>query len=200
MGELKGGLASAIHLCIDMQRLFAPGGPWPTPWMERVLPRVTRLAAHAPAHTIFTRFVTPHESDAMPGMWQAYYRKWPDVLRGRIDETLFNLMPELDAFAPPAKVFDKHVYSAFADGRLHTTLQKAGISTVIVTGSETDVCVLSSVLNAIDLGYRVVIARDAVCSSSDEAHDALIGLYAKRFEVQIALSGIDEIMEAWRPG
>lgn len=28
----------SIHLCIDMQRLFASGGPWETPWMPRVLP------------------------------------------------------------------------------------------------------------------------------------------------------------------
>ena len=26
------------HLCIDMQNLFAPGAPWATPWMERVMP------------------------------------------------------------------------------------------------------------------------------------------------------------------
>ena len=38
----------------------------------------------------------------------------------------------------------------------------------IVSGSETDVCVLATVLDAVDMGYRVIIARDAVCSSSDE--------------------------------
>jgi hypothetical protein len=33
MGKLKGvpGIGT-VHLCIDMQRLFAPGGPWSTPW------------------------------------------------------------------------------------------------------------------------------------------------------------------------
>lgn len=28
-----------VHLCLDMQRLFGRDGPWPTPWMERVLPK-----------------------------------------------------------------------------------------------------------------------------------------------------------------
>ena len=32
----------------------------------------------------------------------------------------------------------------------------------IVSGSETDVCVLATVLDAVDMGYRVIIARDAV--------------------------------------
>jgi nicotinamidase-related amidase len=50
-----------VHLCIDMQRIFAPGGPWATPWMERVLPVVTEIAGRFPARTVFTRFVTPQQ-------------------------------------------------------------------------------------------------------------------------------------------
>jgi hypothetical protein len=33
---------NTIHLCVDMQNLFAPGGPWATPWMEKTLPSVAR--------------------------------------------------------------------------------------------------------------------------------------------------------------
>jgi hypothetical protein len=36
-------------------------------------------------------------------------------------------------------------------------------------GSETDVCVLSSILAAVDHGSRVILAEDAVCSTSDES-------------------------------
>jgi hypothetical protein len=28
----------SVHLCVDMQRIFSAEGPWPTPWMDRVLP------------------------------------------------------------------------------------------------------------------------------------------------------------------
>ena len=28
----------SVHLCVDMQRIFSADGPWPAPWMERVLP------------------------------------------------------------------------------------------------------------------------------------------------------------------
>ncbi|GAB9139429.1 hypothetical protein BDS110ZK25_27740 [Bradyrhizobium diazoefficiens] len=38
--------------------------------------------------------------------------------------------------------------------------------------AETDVCALSTVLSAVDLGFRVVIVEDALCSSSDVGHDA----------------------------
>lgn len=199
MSNPLGTLEAAVHLCVDMQRLFAAEGPWPTPWMDRVLPQAVRIAERAPERTIFTRFLTPHVSQTPPGFWRDYYEKWPQARRGVIDEALLELLPLLGRLAPPARVFDKYVYSAFADGRLHGGLREAGVRTLILTGSETDVCVLSTALSAVDLGYRVVVARDAVCSSSDEAHDALIRLYEARFSVQIALAGVDEILAAWRP-
>jgi nicotinamidase-related amidase len=45
--------------------------------------------------------------------------------------------------------------------------------------------VLATVLSAVDLGYRIIIVRDAVCSSSDEGHDMLLRLYHTRFSEQI---------------
>jgi nicotinamidase-related amidase len=81
MPDLSGKLKSAIHLCVDMQRLFASEGPWPTLWMERVLPKVVQLVETSPARTVFTRFVPPDTAKEAPGMWQAYYRKWNGVTR-----------------------------------------------------------------------------------------------------------------------
>ena len=198
MGDLKRPLGpSAVHLCIDMQRLFAPEGPWPTPWMARVLPSVVRLVEYSPSRSLFTRFIPPNSPDDVPGMWQTYYRKWRDVTRDRIDTALLDLVPALQRHVPPAGIFDRMQYSAFANGGLHTFLRRRGIDTIIVTGSETDVCVLSSVLAAVDLGYRVVVARDAICSSSDESHDALLGLYRRRFDIQIEMAEVEEIVAIW---
>jgi nicotinamidase-related amidase len=65
----------------------------------------------------------------------------------------------LRRFAPPATVIDKPAYSAFAQSALPSFLREKNVSTVIVTGAETDVCVLSTVLDAVDLGLRVVIVK-----------------------------------------
>ena len=36
-------IENAVHLCVDMQRIFAKGGIWETPWMERVLPTIVEV-------------------------------------------------------------------------------------------------------------------------------------------------------------
>jgi nicotinamidase-related amidase len=74
----------------------------------------------------------------------------------------------------PAIISDKTRYSAFAEPVLLAHLRERDAGELIVSGSETDVCVLATVLDAVDLGYRVIVVRDAVCSSSDEGHDMLM--------------------------
>lgn len=49
--------ANAVHLCVDMQRLFAEETAWRTPWMPRVLPVVVRLCERRADRTCFTRFM-----------------------------------------------------------------------------------------------------------------------------------------------
>jgi nicotinamidase-related amidase len=200
MGELRRPIdPNTAHLCVDMQRLFSADGPWPMAWMERVTPAVVQLVEHAPQRTIFTRFIPPQKPQDMGGTWRLYYEKWGQVTLHRIDPRLVDLLPVLRRYAPPALVFDKSVYSAFADGRLHQRLSAAGVGTLIISGSETDVCVLSSILAAVDLGYRVIVAEDAVCSSSDQSHDALIDLFSRRFDVQIESARVEQILDFWRP-
>ena len=37
-----------VHLCVDMQRMFAEQTEWHAPWMEKVLPEVVRLVEIGP--------------------------------------------------------------------------------------------------------------------------------------------------------
>ena len=187
---------TTVHVCIDMQRIFSADGPWATPWMERVLPVVAEIAGRFPEWTVFTRFITPARPEEMPGMWQRYYERWRETTREKIDPHLLELMPELARFVPPAAVIDKTRYSGFAEPNLHAHLRSRGANALIVTGSETDVCVLATVLGAVDLGYRVILVRDAVCSSSDAGHDALLQVYHRRYSEQIETA--DSILKQWK--
>ena len=88
-------------------------------------------------------------------------------------------------------------YSPFAEPQLHQSLQDRKINSIVITGGETDVCVLAAVLDAVDLGYRVIVASDALCSVSDEAHDNLLQLFSGRFQQQIEVASSHTILEAW---
>jgi nicotinamidase-related amidase len=190
-------IADAVHLVIDMQSIFARGGIWETPWMERVLPTIVGITARYTARTVFTRFITPLHADDRPGRWRRYFGKWQCATRAVLPSSQLELVPALRQFVPPARVIDKPAYSAFTGSPLASLLSDKGISTLVITGSETDVCVLATVLHAIDLGFRVVIVEDALCSSSDAGHDALMTLYRNRFAEQIELINSEELTSLW---
>ncbi|MBR1246845.1 cysteine hydrolase [Bradyrhizobium sp. AUGA SZCCT0169] len=190
-------LKETVHLCVDMQRIFSKGGVWETPWMERVLPVVTEIAARYSERTIFTRFITPQSWEQRPGQWQRYYQRWKAATREHLQPDQLELVPELARFVPPAHVIDKRAYSAFYLSGLDVFLQEKGVRCVVVTGAETDVCVLSTVLAAVDRGFRVVIVEDALCSSSDTGHEAQMTMYRTRMQEQIELINSSELAAIW---
>src|SRR5919201_589570 len=44
---------------------------------------------------------------------------------------------------------------------------------------------------------RLVLAQDALCSSSDKTHDALMTLYCERFSEQIETADTEAILATW---
>ena len=103
----------------------------------------------------------------------------------------------LAELVPPAEVFDKRVYSPWVEPGLHDRLRARGVDTLVITGAETDVCVLAAVLGAVDRGYRVVVPTDAICCSSDQTHDALLTLYRERYGQQVETVPSEEILRGW---
>ena len=136
----------------------------------------------------------------MPGLWQRYYRRWRQATRDVLDPAWLELSDPLRRLVPPATVIDKTRYSAFAGSTLATHLQERQADGLIVTGSETDVCVVATVLDAVDAGYRVIVVTDGICSSSDEGHDALLTVYRRRFSEQIEAVDAETILSAWPRG
>lgn len=191
-------IRDAVHLCVDMQNIFAPGGLWETPWMEKVLPTIVSIVSRYPVRTVFSRFITPQDPEDRPGQWQHYFRRWRQATRNHLLPSALELVPELARFVPPARVVDKPAYSAFSNSELASLLIEKNVGSVVITGAETDVCVLSTVLNAVDLGFKVVIVEDALCSSSDVGHDALMTMYRTRFHGQVDLVTAEELAEFWR--
>lgn len=183
-----------------MQRLFAPGTDWGLDWMPRVLPEIVRLCELGPERTIFTRFIPARRSGEGKGVWRDYYRRWASMTLEALGAEMVGLVPELARFVPPATTLDKPVYSPWWGGGLHRRLDAGGVDTLVVTGGETDMCVLATVLGAVDLGYRTILVRDAVCSSSDENHEAMLELFANRYRQHVEVGAAAEVAELWRAG
>lgn len=182
------------HLCIDVQRMFAEETPWRAPWLERVLPAIEELAGRAPERTIFTRFLPPGTRDDASGAWRTYYDRWPDMVRERLDPRMLDLVPALARFVPPGRVFDKPIYSPWLSGELHRFLRQDGVERLVISGGESDICVLATILGAIDLGYHVVLPLDALFGSADETHDAVLDIYRSRFQTQLTIVGVSDLL------
>jgi nicotinamidase-related amidase len=189
----------SIHLCLDMQNMIGPAGPWSARWAERVMPSVVSLIEHAPERTLFTRFIPPLNIPETDGAWRDFYEKWAGLTRSQVEPALLELMPPLPMFVPPAMVFDKARFSAFSALGLVEHIGKLQTDTIILSGAETEMCVLATALAGLDLGYRVVIARDAICSASDPCHDAVQRVYDERFTAQIRSLDVAKIRALWRP-
>lgn len=188
---------SCIHLCVDMQRLFAEGSPWETPWLPRVAHNVEQIVSRHPRNTIFTRFIPADHAGQGIGGWRRYYERWASMTLAVAGTQLISLLPSLARYAPPAHVVDKQVYSPWTEGLLDSLLSGTHIDTLVITGTETDICVLSTVLGAVDRGYRVIVVTDALCSSSDETHDALMTFYHQRLSLQVETADTEAVLRNW---
>ena len=187
------------HVVIDMQRLVAEQTAWYTPVVMRILPKVLRLATALRERTLYARFVAPYDEAAAHGNWKAFYRRWPMITARELDPALIELVEPLAALANPEQVFDKLGYSIFSAPDLDPALQKSNVGTLILSGIETDVCVYASALQAIDLGYFVVLVEDALASPDEEAHRAVIDRLARRLPDQIAIMAMDEVLATYAP-
>lgn len=184
-----------IHICVDVQNVFARETEWWAPWLARVLPTIEAISDRYSDRTIFTRFIPPRTPEEAPGAWQAYYQRWRNMTRDRLAPDLLDLVPQLQRLVPPGRIVDKRIYSPWLGSGLHHNLKSAGIDTIIVSGGETDVCVLATVMGAIDLGYRVIVPVDAVFGSADETHDAVLSLYMNRFGQQLTSCSTQDLLD-----
>jgi maleamate amidohydrolase len=83
--------------------------------------------------------------------------------------------PQIDERIAPREgepVLSKLFASAFFGTPLVAMLNARGCDTVVVCGASTSGCVRATVVDALQYGYRVVVAREAVCDRAPAAHAA----------------------------
>jgi nicotinamidase-related amidase len=106
---------------------------------------------------VFTRFMPPDRPEDAAGAWRRYYAHWRHMTGERLDPRLIQLVPPLAALVPLAIVIDKTHCSPFKEQAVLRRLARVGADALIISGGETDVCVLAAVMDAVDAGYRVIL-------------------------------------------
>ncbi|MYE98427.1 MAG: cysteine hydrolase, partial [Acidimicrobiaceae bacterium] len=77
---------------------------------------------------------------------------------------------------------------------LDQTLRNLGVTTVVATGVSVNVGIMGLCLSAVDLGYQVVLGRDAVAGVPAEYEEAVIE-HPLAMVATVVTSA--ELLEAW---
>lgn len=88
-----------------------------------------------------------------------------------LGSTVDAIKNELHAY----EYMEKTSFSAWVD-EMKQIMNKLGRKTVILTGSETHVCVFQTARDLVESGYSVHLVKDAVCSRFDENYENGIDL------------------------
>lgn len=95
----------------------------------------------------------------------------PHNIKGTSGRDLYgNLKGVYERYNNQVYWMDKTRYSAFYGTDLDIRLRERGITTLHIVGVCTDICVLHTAIEAYNLGYQIVIHKDAVASFNPEAH------------------------------
>ena len=92
-------------------------------------------------------------------------------------------------------ILEKHRYSAFCGPNLNAMLQNSSIKTTVITGVTTNICVDSTLRDAFNLGYYVVIPEDCVAANDISLHKATL----KNVELLLGdVTTSQELLKMWR--
>ena len=80
------------------------------------------------------------------------------------------VIEELKPFSED-KLITKKSYSGFFRTSLEEVLKKGGISELVVTGCVTNICVLYTVADAVQRGYKVKVLKDCVAGLDPQDHE-----------------------------
>src|SRR5207245_4334884 len=147
-------------LVVDMQRGFLdPGEALEVPQAREIVPAIQRLLAVFRSRrlpVVFTEFVYservpllvgdlhPEHKPAQPGAPTGFGLPSSNCLEGHPSaETIPALAPR-----PDELVVRKHGYDAFHGTPLDGALRARGVTSLVVTGTLTDICVLASMSTA----------------------------------------------------
>jgi nicotinamidase-related amidase len=117
--------------------------------------------------------------------------------QGRIDigQPGCEVMPELDPQPSDIVLPRIHGMTPFMSTSLDQVLRNMGITTIIATGNSINIGVMGLVINGVDLGYNVIVPRDAVAGVPKAYGDAVL---ENTFAMLANVVPTADIIAAWQ--
>jgi nicotinamidase-related amidase len=129
---------------------------------------------------LFTAIEYESDAAAASSHWRSKIDAIADLYRGNAG-TIQDVRLDREESDP---IVNKEFASAFFRTRLESLLRERSVDTVVVAGCSTSGCVRATAVDACQLGFRVIVCRDAVADRNRNAHDqALIDIDLKYGDV-----------------
>jgi ureidoacrylate peracid hydrolase len=176
------------HLIVDMQNGFMEvGAPVEVPMARNIVSQINTIShavRRAGGLNVFLRYTTPTDWEHD---WTVFWQRMGVAAAGHREaftpgSHYHELSAELE-LSEGDLVVDKHRFSGLFPGtsRLPDVLREHAIDTVIISGTLTNCCCESTARDAMQAGYRVIMAADANAALSDQAHAASLHILAMVF-------------------
>ena len=181
--------AKTALIVIDMQKYFLePGMAAEVPTAREIVPNINKIAASLRAAGGQVAWVVTTFDEDIYENWSVLEQLFSRERCTAMIENLciggkgHDLWPELTVKDDDWTI-EKSRFSAFINGssNLEERLKEAGIDTVIITGTLTDVCCESSARDAMMLNFKTIMISDANAAGSDDDHNAALNAMARLF-------------------
>ena len=196
-------------LVVDMQRGFLePGEALEVPPAREIVPAIRTLLdafrgrglpvaftefTYSPAVPILVGELHPEHKPAAPGAPRGFGMPSSNCLEGTASTRT------IDALAPrPGEpVIRKRWYDGFAGTELDGALRARGVTSLVITGTMTDICVLSTVVGAFNREYRISVVADGVATLWPEIQRATLDIVGRAFGRVVQSKDVLDTISSW---
>jgi nicotinamidase-related amidase len=153
-------------LIIDMLNDFVlQGAPLKVPDAQGIIPNIQKQIKMARKNNMLIIYIC----DSHDRNDQEFVRMgWPPHALAGCEgaQVIDSLKP-----SPLDRVITKKNYSGFFDTELDSVLKEGNISGLLITGCVTNICVLYTVADAVQRGYKVSVLKDCVAALDQQDHE-----------------------------
>jgi nicotinamidase-related amidase len=194
---------------VDMQRGFLdPGEAMEVPPAREIVPVIRGLldvfrAKRLPV--VFTEFVYSESAPVLIGRLHPEHRPAPPGAPrgfGLPSSSCLEGTPSADtvpalAPAPGELVVRKRGYDAFSGTPLDGALRARNVTSLVVTGTMTDICVLATVIAALHREYRVTVVEDGVATLWPEIQRATLDIIGRAYGRVVTGKEVTDEISTW---